>query len=99
MRRLAALGALLACAAALAACGLGAGESVSGVQLTVTRDFGTRALGQREAAEVPGGETVMRFLTRNFTVDHALRRRVRAVDQRGWAEASNAAGRWTGSTT
>ncbi len=68
MRRLAALGALLACAAALAACGLGAGESVSGVQLTVTRDFGTRALGQREAAEVPGGETVMRFLTRNFKV-------------------------------
>lgn len=66
MRRLAPAVALLACVVALAACGLGAGEGVSGVTLTVTQDFGTRTLGQRDVAEVPGGETVMRFLTRNF---------------------------------
>jgi hypothetical protein len=68
VRRLAPVVALLACTAALAACGLGAGKGVSGVQLTVTQDFGTRPLGRHEAADVPGGETVMRFLERNFKV-------------------------------
>ena len=58
--------------AALAAggCGVGAGESErEGATLTVTRDFGARVLLQRQAAEVPGGETVMRFLQRNTDVE------------------------------
>lgn len=63
--------ALLALAALGAgACGVGPGESQrEGATLTVTRDFGARVLLQRRAAEVPGGETVMRFLQRNTEVD------------------------------
>ena len=52
------------------ACGVGAGETDrAGATLTVTRDFGARVLLQRRASEVPGGETVMRFLQRNADVD------------------------------
>jgi len=71
MRRAAVTVALLALAAlAAGGCGVGAGESDrEGATLTVTRDFGARVLLQRRAAEVPGGETVMRFLQRNADVD------------------------------
>jgi hypothetical protein len=56
-------------ALAAAGCGLGAGEGTEGVSVVVTRDFGTRALGSARADEVPGGETVMRFLQRRFRVE------------------------------
>jgi hypothetical protein len=67
MRR-AALLAVLALAAG--GCGLGAGESQDGgATLTVTRDFGAREVGTGEADPIPGGETVMRMLQRDFDVD------------------------------
>jgi hypothetical protein len=51
-------------------CGLGAGESEEGgATLTVTRDFGTREVGTGEADPIPGGETVMRMLQRDFDVE------------------------------
>jgi len=71
MARRAALMSTLAALAALAlgACGVGAGESErEGATLTITRDLGARVLLRREATEVPGGETVMRFLQRNADV-------------------------------
>jgi hypothetical protein len=53
---------------ALAGCGLGAGSTPKGVQLTVTRDFGSRALHRAHAPRVVGEETVMSLLARNATV-------------------------------
>ncbi len=51
-------------------CGLGAGESEEGAAtLTVTRDFGTRDVGTGSADPIPGGETVMRMLQRDFEVE------------------------------
>jgi hypothetical protein len=60
---------LIACAvlaaATLAACGVGAGDSqVGGATLTVTRDFGAERMLQAREDPIPGGETVLRFLTR-----------------------------------
>jgi hypothetical protein len=67
MRR-AALLILLALAAG--GCGLGAGDSQEGgATLTVTRDFGTRDVGSGSADPIPGGETVMRMLQRDFDVE------------------------------
>jgi len=67
MRR-AALLILLAIAAG--GCGLGAGDSQEGgATLTVTRDFGTRDVGSGSADPIPGGETVMRMLQRDFDVE------------------------------
>ncbi len=51
-----------------AGCGLGAGPVPSGVQLTVTRDFGARVLSHSEAPRVVGQETAMSLLLRNDTV-------------------------------
>ena len=56
-------------AAALAGCGLGAGDSVGGVTVVVTRDFGSRPLpGSPAAIDAPGSETAMRALQRRFKV-------------------------------
>lgn len=56
-------------AAILAAgCGLGAGPAPTAVQLSVTRDFGARALGSGGSPRVQGQETVMSLLLRNDTV-------------------------------
>lgn len=70
MRRLAAiLLAATALAAALAGCGLGAGDDKpEGVTLTVSRNFGAERLGRAKPKHVPGGETVMRLLQRRFDV-------------------------------
>lgn len=68
MRRAAAVLALLGCLLALAACGVGPGKGSGDVRLLVTRDFGTRQVGDVPAAQAPGSETVMRYLQRNFTV-------------------------------
>jgi hypothetical protein len=62
--------ALLALAWLAGGCGLGAGESEDGgATLTVTRDFGTRQVGTGAANPIPGGETVMRMLQRDFDVE------------------------------
>jgi len=53
---------------AIAGCGLGPGPGTSDVTLTVTRDFGSRAVGQVTQRHVPGSETVMRMLERTFRV-------------------------------
>ena len=56
-------------AAALGGCGLGPGEEPgSPVSLTVTRDFGARAVVQARDAEVSGADTVMRVTQRNAKV-------------------------------
>ena len=55
-------------ATASAGCGIGAGKAPSGVQLSVTRDFGAVALGSWSAPRVRGEETVMSFLARNAKV-------------------------------
>jgi hypothetical protein len=69
MRR-AALLPLLLVALVAAGCGLGAGESQEGgATLTVTRDFGVREIGTDSADPIPGGETVMRMLQREFEVE------------------------------
>src|SRR5690349_7892264 len=63
---------LLVLAAALpaAGCGLGAGESKEGgADLLVTRDFGSRQVGTASEDPIPGGETVMRMLQRDFDVE------------------------------
>ena len=69
MRR-AALLALLILASLAGGCGLGSGESLQGgATLTVTRDFGAREVGTGAASPIPGGETVMRMLQRDFDVE------------------------------
>jgi len=61
---------LIVLALAAGGCGLGAGESQEGAAtLTVTRDFGTREVGTGSADPIPGGETVMRMLQRDFDVE------------------------------
>jgi hypothetical protein len=70
MRRAVLLLVLLLAAVLAGGCGLGAGESQEGgVELTVTRDFGSRQLGSDAQDQVPGGETVMRLLQRQFDVE------------------------------
>jgi hypothetical protein len=68
MRRVVGAVAVVACALALGACGVGAGESEPDVSLVVTRDFGTRVLGER-TGPTRGQDTVMRYLQRGFEVD------------------------------
>ena len=51
-------------------CGLGAGDSQEGgATMLVTRDFGTREVGDESADPIPGGETAMRMLQRDFEVE------------------------------
>jgi Domain of unknown function (DUF4430) len=66
--RLAALAAVLTLAAGLAGCGIGAGAGGGEARVLVTRDFGARTLGARIESEIPGSETAMRMLQRNFRV-------------------------------
>jgi hypothetical protein len=65
-----AFAALLACVAAVAGCGLGAGKTRPGgaAELQVTRDFGRTGLGSARLAKVSEGQTVMRFLRSKFKV-------------------------------
>jgi hypothetical protein len=69
MRRLTILLAALVAAFAVGACGVGAGERSSEVQLLVTRDFGEKEIGRVPPAETNGSETVMRYLRRSFDVE------------------------------
>ncbi len=66
--RLAAVLVTLVLAGGAAGCGVGAGEGTGEVTVTVTRDFGAGRLGERTRASVPGSETVMRLLQREFDV-------------------------------
>jgi hypothetical protein len=66
--RFAAAAIAIASSLAIAGCGFGAGRGTSNVRLTVTRDFGSHAVGALNASHVPGSETVMRMLERNFHV-------------------------------
>jgi hypothetical protein len=69
-RRVALVAFAVTAAVVVGACSVGAGDSdPEGATLTVTRDFGRRPLVQKRVQEVPGGETVMRFLQRNADVD------------------------------
>ena len=62
-------GIALALVLALAGCGLGAGESsTAGTELTVSRNFGAEEVGRDARKTIPGGETVMRQLQREFDV-------------------------------
>jgi hypothetical protein len=70
MARRAAIGLLLVLSLGMAGCGLGAGDSEEGgATLLVTRDFGAREVGDARQDPIPGGETVMRFLQRDFDVE------------------------------
>jgi hypothetical protein len=70
MRRAALLLALFLLAAVAGGCGLGAGDSKEGgATLLVTRDFGSRQLGSGDVDPIPGGETAMRMLQRDFDVE------------------------------
>lgn len=60
---------IVALASVLAGCGVGAGEEQGGAEITVTRDFGFERLGRGSRDSIPSGETVMRFLQRDFDVD------------------------------
>ena len=65
MRRLVVLLALLA-----AGCGFGAGSPSGGkVTIRVTQDFGHSELAPARKEDARSGDTVMRLLQRNFTVD------------------------------
>lgn len=70
-RRLALAGCAAGLGAALGGCGLGAGRTPGGVQLTVTRDFGSRVVRESSAPRVVGAETVMQLLARNDRVGTA----------------------------
>jgi hypothetical protein len=52
----------------LTGCGLGSGVTPTGVQLTVTRDFGTASLAEQSAPSIHGTDTAMRLLERNAKV-------------------------------
>ena len=61
-------GALLALLA-VAGCGLGPGDDVGSVELTVTRDFGAEPMLQRSVGDVAESDTVMRVLERNAEIE------------------------------
>ncbi len=52
----------------VAGCGLGAGATPGAVTLTVTREFGARAMPAQHPLQVHGQETVMSLLMRNYKV-------------------------------
>lgn len=60
--------ALLCAALAAAGCGLGPGEEVGGVTLTVTRDYGAAQLSHPVVESVNESDTVMRVLDRNAEI-------------------------------
>lgn len=68
-------------ALAVAGCGgAAAGEAGKSAGVTVTKNFGSAAIGSAAQKQVPGGETVTRLLQRSFTVATGPRRTVRSID-------------------
>jgi hypothetical protein len=62
------LAAATAACLVLGGCGLGAGGTPTGVQLTITRDFGAGAIAEQAQPAIHGSDTAMRLLERNATV-------------------------------
>jgi len=60
--------ALLSAALAIAGCGIGPGEEVGEVSLTVTRDYGAEPVLPRSTEEVAESDTVMRLLDRKAEI-------------------------------
>ena len=52
-----------------AGCGLGPGDSIGEVHLTVTRDYGTRTLLRRSESDAHESETAMRLLDRSASIE------------------------------
>jgi Domain of unknown function (DUF4430) len=69
-----------AAALALAGCGLAGGSASSSVSVSVTRDFGSAAIGSTVQRHLPGGETAMGLLQRSFTVSTGHRKSVESID-------------------
>ena len=61
--------ALLGAALAAAGCGLGPGEDVGGVELTVTRDYGAAPVLHREIDDVTESDTAIRVLERGAEIE------------------------------
>jgi hypothetical protein len=59
---------VIAAAAAITGCGVGAGPGTRDAHLLVTTDFGTHRIGEDKERQVPGAETVMSLLQRHFRV-------------------------------
>jgi hypothetical protein len=59
---------LLLAALAIAGCGLGPGADVGAVQLTVTRDFGSKSMIDLDVGDVKESATVMRVLEAEATI-------------------------------
>lgn len=59
----------LVLAVAVAACGIGPGEDVGGVELTITRDYGATSSLQETVSDVRESDTVMRVLDRSADID------------------------------
>ncbi len=59
---------VIAAAAAITGCGVGAGPGTRDASLLVTSDFGTHRIGEDTEKHVPGAETVMTLLQRHFRV-------------------------------
>jgi hypothetical protein len=55
-------------AGSVAGCGLGPGHSIGDVELTVTRDYGSKVLLQRGEPDASESETAMRLLDRNADI-------------------------------
>jgi Domain of unknown function (DUF4430) len=90
VRRRAAAALLLGATLLAGGCGLGAGKGTHDVRVTVTRDFGGQTIGQARAAKTAGGETVMRFLQRNFKVQTRFGGGfVESIDGRSGSAAAN----------
>ncbi len=68
-RHTVALLAVAALALAAAGCRLGPQADGSGASLTVTRDYGAKAIARAIEQDLPAGETAMRLLQRNADVD------------------------------
>jgi hypothetical protein len=66
-RRSLAAATVLVCAVAAVGCGVGPGDSVGEVELSVTRDYGSQVLLQRRD-DVPESETVLRLLDRSSEI-------------------------------
>jgi len=60
--------ALLCAALAAAGCGLGAGAEIGGVELAVTREYGSVPMRSEEVADVTESDTVMRVLERQADI-------------------------------
>jgi hypothetical protein len=68
VRSAAAIALLLTAALAAAGCGLGPGEEVGDVELTVTRDYGAKRVLARRVGDVTESDTAMRVLERNAEI-------------------------------